>query len=133
MADRSGPQSVFWALFSLKGRIRRATYGWSMALIFCVWWIALSQVLAVKEGSEQFETWALTLGLVVLVSGYCIYALCHKRIHDLGHRGTYALLLVVVTFFFSGFLIIPLVLLGVLKGQPTTNAYGPPPVIEDKS
>lgn len=133
MADRSGPQSVFWVLFSLQGRIRRATYGWSMALIFCIWWFALSQVLAVGEGSDLFETWLLIFGLVVLVSGYCIYALCHKRIHDLGHRGTYALLLVVAAFFFSGLLFIPLVLLGILKGQPKTNAYGPPPVLEDKS
>ena len=104
-----------------------------MALIFCIWWFALSQVLAVGEGSDLFETWLLIFGLVVLVSGYCIYALCHKRIHDLGHRGTYALLLVVAAFFFSGLLFIPLVLLGILKGQPKTNAYGPPPVFEDKS
>lgn len=128
MSDRSGPQSVFWALFSLQGRIRRATYGWSMALIFCIWWVALSQVLAVEEGSGQYETWALMLGLVVIASGYSIYALCHKRIHDLGYRGTWALLLVVATFFLSGFLFVPLVLLGVLKGQPIANAYGPPPV-----
>jgi uncharacterized membrane protein YhaH (DUF805 family) len=30
--------------------------------------------------------------------------------------------------FLFGLLIIPLILLGVLKGQDKTNAYGPPPV-----
>ena len=128
MADKGGPQSVFWALFSLKGRIRRATYGLGIALIFSIWWVAMSQMFAAREGSDQFETWAIVLGLVVITSGYCLYALCHKRLHDLGYPGKYALLGLVIAFFFQGFLIIPMILLGVLKGQPERNAYGPPPV-----
>jgi uncharacterized membrane protein YhaH (DUF805 family) len=128
MADKSGPQSVIWALFSLKGRIRRATFGLGMALIFSLWWAAVSQMLAVQEGSQRFETWALVLALVAIISSYCIYALCHKRVHDLGYPGPYALIVVLVGPFLSGFLIIPLILLGVFKGQDTTNAYGPPPV-----
>ena len=133
MADKSGPQSIFWALFSLKGRIRRATYGLGMALIFCIWWVALSQMVAVGESSGHFATWALVLGLVVMVSGYCIYALCHKRMHDLGYPGGWALALVFVAVFFSGFLPIPLILLGVLKGQVDDNLYGPPPVRHQKT
>ncbi|MEP1206895.1 MAG: DUF805 domain-containing protein [Rhizobiaceae bacterium] len=128
MADKAGPQSVFWALFSLKGRIRRATYGLGMALIFCIWWVALSQLIAVQEGSDQFATWALLSALVVLISGYCIYALCHKRLHDLGYPGPYALIVVVAAPFLTGFLFLPLVLVGVLKGQQEDNKYGPPPV-----
>jgi len=128
LADKGGPQSVYWALFSLKGRIRRATYGLGIALIFSIWWVALTQLLAVSEGSNQFVIWALISGLVVLVSGYCLYSLCHKRLHDLGYPGKYALVGIAIAFFFSGLLIVPLVLLGVLRGQPEDNIYGPPPV-----
>lgn len=128
MADKSGPQSVIWALFSLKGRIRRATYGLGMALIFCIWWVALSQVFTMREGSDELEIWLLILGLVVLTSGYCIYALCHKRLHDLGYPGPYALIVVFAAPFLTGFLFIPLILVGVLKGQEEDNIYGPPPV-----
>ena len=128
MANKGGPQSVFWALFSLKGRIRRATYGLGMALIFSIWWVALSQVFAMREGSDEFEVWLLILGLVVLVSGYCIYALCHKRLHDLGYPGPFALIVVVIAPLLTGFLFIPLILIGVLKGQEDDNKYGPPPV-----
>ena len=128
MADKSGPQSVYWALFSLKGRIRRATYGLGIALIFSIWWVAMSQMFAVQDGSSQFEGWALVLGLIILASGYCLYALCHKRLHDLGYPGKYALLGIAIAFFFSGLLIVPMILLGILKGQPEPNIYGPPPV-----
>ncbi len=128
MANKGGPQSVFWALFSLKGRIRRATYGLGMALIFSIWWVAVSQLFAAREHSDQFTTWAVVLGLVALASTYCIYALCHKRLHDLGYPGPYALIIVVAGPFLSGFLFLPLILLGVLKGQPDDNIYGPPPI-----
>ncbi len=128
MANKGGPQSVYWALFSRKGRIRRATYGLGIALIFCIWWVVVSQLFAAREGSGQFTMWVIVLGLVALASTYCIYALCHKRLHDLGHPGHYALIIVVAGFFLSGFLVIPLVLLGVLKGQAEDNNYGPPPV-----
>ena len=87
MADTGGPQSVFWALCSLKGRIRRATYALGMTLIFSVWWVALSQVFASAEGSEQIETWLLILGFIVLGSTYCIYALAHCGDYQSGHDG----------------------------------------------
>jgi uncharacterized membrane protein YhaH (DUF805 family) len=129
MADKSGPQSVLWALFSLKGRIRRATFGLGIALIFSLWWAAVSQMFAVQEASQQYAAWALVLGLVVIGSSYCFYALCHKRLHDLGHPGYFALIVVLVSFFLLGLTIIPLILLGVLKGQTKSNAFGPPPVL----
>lgn len=128
MADKSGPQTVFWALFSLKGRIRRATYGLGMTLIFSIWWVAMSQMFAVSETSDQFATWALVLGLIVMGSGYCIYALCHKRIHDLGYPGPYALIIVLAAPLLTGFLFLPLLVLGVVPGQTNSNTYGPPPV-----
>ena len=99
-----------------------------MALLFTSWWVAVSQLFAFHESSGQFTLWALILLLLGVVSTYCIYALCYKRLQDLGYRGTYALIIVGLSFFLWAFLLIPLVLLGVLKGQEETNEYGPPPV-----
>lgn len=128
MENKAGPQSVVWALFSLKGRIRRSTYGWGMALVFCIWWAALSQVFAAYEGTSSHELWLIILGLVVLSSTYLIYALCHKRLHDLGFPGFYALGIVVLSLFLGGFLIWILLGLGLVPGQNKDNSYGPPPV-----
>ncbi|MEP0942870.1 MAG: DUF805 domain-containing protein [Rhizobiaceae bacterium] len=128
MADTSGPQSVFWALFSRKGRIRRATYALGMALIFSIWWVAMSQVFAASEGSERNENWLIILGLVVIVSTYCIYALAHKRLQDIGYNGYFALLVVPLGPLLTGFLFIPLLALGLIPGQKEDNQYGPPPV-----
>ena len=130
MADTGGPQSVFWALCSLKGRIRRATYALGMTLIFSVWWVALSQVFASAEGSEQIETWLLILGFVVLGSTYCIYALAHKRLQDIGYKGFYALIIFPLGPLLTGFLFLPLMALALIPGQPDDNQYGPPPVRE---
>ena len=128
MADKSGPQSVFWALFSLKGRIRRATFGLGIALIFSIWWVAMSQMFATSEGSDQFETWALILGLIILASNYCIYALCHKRLQDIGYPGYYALLAIPLAPFLTGFMILPFALLAFVPGTKDDNKWGPPPV-----
>lgn len=128
MAGRPGPQPVTWALFSLKGRIRRATFALGTALVFSLWWVALSQVFAAEEGSERHELWLLILGFMVIGSGYCHYALAHKRMHDLGYPGWYALALLVIGFFFAPVAVVPLVILAALPGQPGENAYGPPPV-----
>ena len=129
MDNKAGPQSVLWALFSLKGRIRRSTYGLGMALVFCCWWVALSQVFAANEGSENHGLWLIILGFVVIASTYCIYALCHKRLHDLGYPGYYAVPFVLFSSFLGGFLIIVLIGLGVVPGQREDNRFGPPPVV----
>ena len=125
---RYGPQPVWWALFSLTGRIRRATFGLGTALVFSFWWIALSQVFAVQEGTERHDLWLLILGFIVLGSGYCLYALAHKRLHDLGFPGWYAVGLVALGASFAPLVIAPLIVLGCLPGQPKENPFGPPPV-----
>lgn len=131
MAGRPGPQSVQWALFSLTGRIRRATYAWGTALVFVLWWVCLSQLFATAEGSDKHEVWLITLGLVAISSSYCLYALAHKRIHDLGYPGIYALGLIGAGFFLPGFAWVPLAVLAFWPGQKISNAYGPPPVRMD--
>jgi uncharacterized membrane protein YhaH (DUF805 family) len=128
MANKAGPQSVFWALFSLKGRIRRATYALGMALIFSIWWVALSQVFAFHESSAEFESWLLILGLIVLASTYCVYALAHKRLQDIGYKGYFALLIVPLGPLLTGFLGLPLLALALIPGEKDDNRFGPPPV-----
>ena len=127
MEDSSGPQSVAWALFSRNGRIRRATFGLGIAFIFSIWWVAMSQAFAGGEGEEPIEMWLIILGLVVIVSTYCIYALAHKRLQDIGYKGNYALLLVPLGWFLVGFLFLPLLALALIPGQSDNNEFGPPP------
>ena len=119
---------MFWALFSLKGRIRRTTFALGMTLLFSIWWVAIAQVFAFHEESAQFESWLIILGLVVLASTYCVYALAHKRLQDLGYRGYFALLIVPLGPVLTGFLMLPLLALALIPGQQDDNRFGPPPV-----
>ena len=90
----------------------------------------MSQVFASAEGSEQIETWLLILGFIVLGSTYCIYALAHKRLQDIGYKGFFALVIFPLGPLLTGFLFLPLIALALIPGQPGDNAYVPPPVRE---
>jgi len=125
---RSGPQSVWWALFGLKGRIRRATYALGVVLLLSIFWAFIALVTAAPDGSGLVNPLAFVLGLFVIISAYCTYALAHKRFHDLGYPGVAALLLIVLQFIFPPLGWVPYLLLGIVPGQPEDNAYGPPPV-----
>jgi len=127
MPDRAGPQPVTWALFGLKGRIRRRTYALGVALLFAIWWVLMAQIFAAPEGSNRLNLWFAALGIVMLVSAYCTYTLAHKRFHDLGYRGTTALLLIVFQFIFPPFGWVPYLVLALVPGQAEDNEYGPPP------
>lgn len=125
---RAGPQSVWWALFGLKGRIRRATYALGIVFLFSTFWVLIAQGAPAPEGSGRLNFWAFVLGLFIVMSAYCTYALAHKRLHDLGYPGPMALLLIVFQFIFPPFGWVPYLLLGIMPGQKDKNAYGPPPV-----
>jgi len=129
MDQKAGPQSVAWALFSLKGRIRRATYGWGFAFIFCCWWVCISQGIALKEAGGDLGFWAIMTGVVVIASSYSLYALAHKRLHDLGFRGIYALLYIPLSILASPIATIVFFALAFFPGQEHENAFGPPPVL----
>ncbi len=124
----TGPQPVTWALFSLKGRIRRTTYALGMVLIFSLWWVLISQLNAAEDGSGQQIIWLLFLSITVLASTYCVYALSHKRLHDLGYRGIIALLLIAFQFILPPLGWVPYLALALIRGQKEDNEYGPPPV-----
>ncbi len=127
----AGPQPVTWALFGLKGRIRRATYALGIALLFCIWWVVFAQIAAAPDSSGELGLWIFALVIVVLVSAYCIYALSHKRLHDLGYRGITALLLIGFQFIFPPLGWVPYLALALIPGQEEDNEYGPPPVREN--
>ncbi len=131
-ANTSGPQSVSWALFSLKGRIRQKTFGWGAALIAAYWWIAIAQVASIGESGSDYNAWLVTLGISVLVASYCLYALAHKRLHDLGFPGYYALAGIFASFFFPFGIFVFVGLLAFKNGNLEDNAYGPPPVRQTK-
>lgn len=126
----AGPQTVFWALTSLKGRLRQRSYYLGLAMVLCIWWVALAQTFAQAEGSLGEEKWLTIMGLVVALTTYCIFALAFKRLQDLGYSGWFAALAVILSAFAPFALVIVLIGLGFRKGDAGDNAYGPPPVTE---
>lgn len=127
-SNRAGPQPVRWALFSLKGRIRRQTYAWGVAFIYILWWAALARVFFYPEGSDSQETWLLILGFCVILTSYCLYALAHKRLQDIGYSGFWMVAVAVIVFAFPLFSLLPLIVLALLPGQAEDNKFGPRPV-----
>ena len=121
----AGPQTIKWALFSLKGRIRRATFVWSSLLLFALIWVALSQVAFAEPESGQMVFWAFAFFGVIGMSIYCLIALAVKRIHDVGHSGWWVLLGFITTLYALGF-----IFLCFWAGNEEDNKYGPPPVRE---
>ena len=131
-SDTSGSQSVAWALFSLKGRIRRVTFGWGAALIAAYWWVAIAQVVSIGQGGTGYDIWLIALGFSVLIASYCFYALAHKRLHDFGYPGYYALAALAISFYLPFAIFIFVGLLAIQNGNPQVNNYGPPPVRQVK-
>ncbi|MEL7229648.1 MAG: DUF805 domain-containing protein [Pseudomonadota bacterium] len=133
VSTTAGPQTVRWVLFSLKGRIRRLTYFWATLFMITIWWIALAQAFSAREGSSQLETWMLILGIIVLGSIYCQFALVTKRVHDMGHGLWAAVIICVLGYAVPG--IGSIIFLGLLfgRGEAEPNRYGPPPVLADSA
>ncbi|MEL6734786.1 MAG: DUF805 domain-containing protein [Pseudomonadota bacterium] len=119
----AGPQTVSWALFSWRGRIRRATFALGTVLLLTVLWVCVAQVAA-HQGNDSMEVfWALSFIVCGLVSLYCVCALGAKRIHDIGYPGW-----LIVPMFLTGLYIIVVLALCFWPGERHDNKYGPPPV-----
>lgn len=125
----AGPQTLRWAFFSLRGRMRRLTYFWGTLFMITIWWVALAQVFSARDGSSELATWMLILGIIVIGSIYCQFALVTKRVHDMGFGLWAAILICVLGYAVPG--IGSIIFLGLLfgKGEDEPNRYGPPPVI----
>ena len=128
MPNKSGPQSVFWALFSLKGRMRVQSFRWGAALIGTYWWIAIAQLNTVSKGHTDYNFWLVIFGLTVMLSTYNIYALCHKRLHDLGYPGFFALIAVGLSILLPFLMPMALFALSFRQGVDEDNEHGSPPI-----
>ena len=118
-------------MYSLtRGRINRATY-----------WLCLVVITAIFAAIIAFTDKRVPYGEIVLI------VLCVPRLHDVGRSGWWvggvliAEIVIVVTALaslpedqalmvvglFSLFILVGLVVLGALPGQPGPNRFGPPP------
>ena len=108
------------------------TFGWGAALIAAFWWIAISQVFSIGQGGPGYDNWLVALGFSVLIASYCLYALAHKRLHDMGYPGYYALAALAISFYLPFAIFIFVGLLAIQNSNPKDNGYGPPPVHQVK-
>ena len=108
------------------------TFGWGGALIAVYWWVAVSQVLVLGDDAKEFWVLVIALALTILISTYCLYALAHKRLHDLGYPGFYALGALVFSFIFPLAIFLLVGLLAIKNGKLEDNEYGAPPVRTSK-
>lgn len=119
----AGPQTVTWALFSWRGRIRRATFTLGTLLLLLSLWVCLAQVAA-HEGNEGLQVlWSLTFLVLGLVSLYSIAALGAKRLHDIGFPGW-----LIIPMFLTGLYLLVVLGLCFWPGEKRDNKYGPPPM-----
>lgn len=125
----AGPQTVWWALFSLTGRIRRSSYLLGTVLMAAIWWFVLAQAFSAPEDSSQMGMWLLILGLIAIGSIYVQFALVTKRLHDLGYGIKYAFLVVFLGYAFPGIGVLIFLWLVLFKSESTVNRFGPPPVL----
>lgn len=143
--NHSGPQSVWWALFSLKGRIRRLTYALASFLLILAHWFVIAQIVAAvasdnasgQEIGSRGIIWVLLLGGLLLVSAWVMFALNVKRLHDIGFPGwpaalVFAPLLALIdpNLVSRASSLATLLAMGLCfwPGNPQDNPYGPPPV-----
>lgn len=120
----SGPPkpTVSWALFSLQGRISRATYLLGIAFMLSLLAVVVAFITNTPQESALFPTWGLVFILLGMVSCYSLFALALKRLQDMGWpRPMIALVLFPPTTF------VFLLILAAVPGSPHANDHGNPP------
>ena len=118
-------ESVGWALFSLRGRIRRSTFALGGLLLTAVLWFFIVQIVRAEEESGRQILWTLGFMACTAFATWSIFALTAKRLHDIGLSGWLSLLL-----FVPGAWVLAVIVLSILPGQAEDNVYGPVPVRE---
>ena len=130
--------SLFGIMFRFRGRISRKTFwlkgvlplsvGWIIWIAFLTYYLAdCFNVLGDDDCELLSNELVAALGIFafawIFVSSWISLAVCCKRFHDLGKSGWWSLLFFLLA-------PIPLLVLGILEGQPSANEYGPPPTDE---
>ena len=121
--EQSGLGLVAWALFSLRGRMRRISFFLGSLLLGCVFWFVVAQIVYAGPGTDREALWGGVFILVAGVSCWCLIAMAVKRLHDMGLTGWLALILLL-----PGFWMFAMPVLALWPGMDDDNKYGPPPV-----
>ena len=107
-------KSVFSQYVGFTGRARRSEYWW-----FCLFNVIVSIVLSMITKVTGFTWLSLLYSFATLLPGI---AVCIRRLHDIGKRGTY-LLFVLIPIVGS----ILLIVWYCQDSQPGDNQFGPNP------
>ncbi len=136
--------SLFGIMFRFRGRISRRTFwlkgvlplyvGWILWIGFVIYYIEdCFRIFGDNDCELLPSELVAALGIFafawIFVSPWIILAVCCKRFHDLGKSGWWSLLFFILTPI-PLLIFVPLLILGVLEGQPSANEYGPPPTDE---
>lgn len=120
--------SFLWALFQFKGRMNREEYWWSNGVLLgvslVIFYVTFGAHLSLSEDNQILipDAKMSQFLILMLASIYVTLAISVKRLHDLGAPSFAA---VVFLFPFIGMIVF--FLLGIIKGQPRDNKYGPMP------
>ncbi|MGI9351206.1 MAG: DUF805 domain-containing protein, partial [Rhizobiaceae bacterium] len=118
----SAAPTLPWLFFSLRGRIARKSYLFSVFFLLLPQLIVILQLVRQEDDSGGLAFWFLVLVGVILCTLWSLAALAVKRLHDLGVTGWLALLILFPTINW-----IFLLALAVLPTVQETNEHGPPP------
>jgi uncharacterized membrane protein YhaH (DUF805 family) len=123
MKFRFREPSVWWALFSYRGRLGRKSYflGGLLMLVVHIY-IILNLVQVDRNNREMMAVWGFVLIGFWFVSLLAVLALTVKRLHDLNLSGAWAILL-----FIPAVTVIFVVFIMLKPGSRQNNAHGPPP------
>jgi uncharacterized membrane protein YhaH (DUF805 family) len=121
--------TVWWALFSFRGRISRQSYflGGALMLVMQIY-IMLNMAQADRNSQQVMAVWGFVFLGFCIIAIFVVLALSVKRLHDLDLSPTWVILLFVpaVSLLFVAYLMFA-------NGSQETNAHGPPPFPIKKS
>ncbi|MEM7301257.1 MAG: DUF805 domain-containing protein [Pseudomonadota bacterium] len=122
---RDGPQSVWWLLFSFRGRIRRQSYALAAGLLLCINTYTFMNLAISANDSSSVVFWAFAFLGSIGCTMWSMLALSVKRLHDIGISGW-----VVLVSFIPGAAWLGFLALCFIPGEPDSNQFGGPPVAE---
>lgn len=86
-----------WFFFSPFGRLSRRPYGLGLLFWFCILAAFVAQLFAADrvDADGRFIVTLLLLVLIAIFSVISLLMLTIKRVHDIGHSGLYAFVILV--------------------------------------